>query len=85
MTEGDLETGRYRTAYGTDVAPVISHARERGFKRILVLTDGEFFVGSSLAALVEEAGLEITFVVPARACAQHLRPIAKHVFSLEGG
>jgi len=63
ITREDLDEGRYRTRGGTDVAPVVEHAVERGFERILVLTDGLFDTGPTIADAIEEAGLELTFVL----------------------
>lgn len=81
----DLAAGRYLTRGGTDFGPTATHAVERGFRRILVLTDGHFRVAPGLATLITEGGLEITFVVNGlrhSGVEHHLAAIAKHVFAL---
>ena len=84
----DLSSGHYRTRVGTDFAPVVGHAVERGFRRLVVLTDGVFRVSPEMEAQVDAAGLEITFALagqrPPRT-AEGLRRLAKHVFELGGG
>lgn len=85
VTSEDLLAGRYLTRCGTDVAPVIAHALEQGFGRILVLTDGAFPIGKGLVDLVASAGLDITVIVSEPmhpTLERHLRTIAGHVFAL---
>jgi len=59
----DLHNGRFRTRGGTVFEPVIAHAVERGFERIVVLTDGVFPIEAGVAREAREAGLEITFAL----------------------
>jgi hypothetical protein len=63
LTREDLVEGRFRSRGGTDVAPVVEHAVERGFGRIVVLSDGLFETGAALVNAIEEAGMELTFVL----------------------
>jgi hypothetical protein len=82
----DLGEGRYRTRMGTDFAPVVAHAVARGFRRILVLTDGCFPVTQRSKEALKRSGLELTFVLGgenASAIASMLRPIASHIHPLE--
>ena len=63
-SRADIVQGRMRTYGGTCIEPVIDHAIEQGFQRVLVLSDGEFgFDGDVLAKKVKEAGLEMVFVL----------------------
>ena len=56
--------GRMRTYGGTCIEPVIDHAIEQGFRRVLVLSDGEFgFETDKLEARVRGAGLEVVFLL----------------------
>ena len=86
MTREDLDEGRFRSLGGTDFAPVVAHAAERGFQRILVLTDGLFEAGPRLAAEVEDAELHITFALAgpyAVRCRAQLEGLGGHVFMLD--
>lgn len=86
MDGDDLAAGRYRTRGGTDFAPVVAHAAERRFQRILVLTDGLFQAGPRLAAHIEDANLHVTFALagPRGAhCRGPLERLGGHVFVLD--
>lgn len=81
----DLEAGRFHTRGGTVFEPVITHAVEQGFERIIVLTDGIFTVAPGSAAEARAADLEITFALAGpHSIGQedHLRGIAAGVFRL---
>ena len=82
----DLEAGRVKTCGGTDLLPVLRHARERGFKRIVVLTDGEFHLSVGARECLRE-NLSCWFVLrrhhPKRIA--RLRTPETTVLTLPGG
>ena len=60
----DVVRGEMPSDGGTSIEPVVEHAIEKGFRRVLVLTDGVFgFEPELLARKVKEAGLEMVFLV----------------------
>lgn len=61
LPDADIRAGRIRTTCGTDIACVIDHARRRGMRRLLVVTDGIFHVSARTAR--DAAGLKIVFLV----------------------
>ena len=63
-SRGEVLRGRVRTHGGTCIEPVVEHAIEQGFHRILVLSDGEFGVESDrLSQAVRGAGLELVVLL----------------------
>lgn len=63
ITREELGEGLFRSYGGTDFDPVVAHALRKGFRRLLVMTDGEFEVGVAMEDRVRRAGLEITFLL----------------------
>ncbi len=60
----DVMNGKMPTDGGTCIEPVIEHAIDKGFQRVLVLSDGEFgFEPELLGGRVREAGLEVVFLL----------------------
>ena len=63
LTREQVRRGEFSTRYGTQLDPLLEHALRRRFRRILVMTDGEFSVGPTLADRARRGSLEITFLL----------------------
>ena len=63
LTREQIRRGEFETRYGTDFEPLLEHALRRRFRRILVMTDGEFPVGPALVDRARRGSLEITFLL----------------------
>jgi hypothetical protein len=63
LTREQIRRGEFETRYGTDFEPLLEHALRRRFRRILVMTDGEFSVGPALVDRARRSSLEITFLL----------------------
>ncbi len=63
-SRADVMNGTMPTDGGTRIEPVVEHAIAKGFRRVLVLSDGEFgFETGLLSDRVREAGLEVVFLL----------------------
>ena len=86
----DVVRGEMPSDGGTSIEPVVEHAIEKGFRRVLVLTDGVFgFEPELLTRRVKEAGLEMVFLVlrerASRMDCGELKRIAQVVMEVEVG
>jgi hypothetical protein len=63
LTRDEIHRGEFRTRYGTDFAEVLEHALRRRFRRLLVMTDGEFPIPPGIADRARRAALEVTFLL----------------------
>jgi hypothetical protein len=59
MTLDDLARGRVRTTGGTDFDCVVTHALERGYRRIVVVTDGIGDLDSANAEAFRASGASL--------------------------
>ena len=63
LTREEVRRGEFRTRYGTDFTEVLEHALRRRFRRILVMTDGEFPIPLAIVDRARRASLEVTFLL----------------------
>jgi hypothetical protein len=63
LTREQLRRGEFETRFGTQFEPVLEHALQRRFRRILVMTDGEFSVGPGMVDRARRGALELTFLL----------------------
>jgi len=65
LTRADIRRGEFRTRHGTEVDAALEHALGRGYRRVLVMTDGEFSVGPTVVDRVRRSRVEVTFLLEA--------------------
>lgn len=68
---------------GSDINKALSHALQHRFKRVIMMTDGDFVISSEVEAALTQAGMELFVILTPVGEEQPFEGIAKKIWKME--